>query len=61
MNRQETARVLHIFHTVYRTEITDDIESLWANVFSFEVGPDNRIYLAVAQYQSDIWVMDLEY
>ena len=34
MNRQETARVLHIFHTVYRTEITEDMESLWSNVFA---------------------------
>jgi len=41
--------------------IVNDDESLWANVFSFEVGPDDRIYLAVAEYQSDIWVMDLEY
>jgi len=41
--------------------IVNDDASLWANVFSFEVGPDDRIYLAVAEYQSDIWVMDLEY
>jgi Tol biopolymer transport system component len=41
--------------------IVNDDESLWANVFSFEVGPDDRIYLAVAEYQSDIWVMDLEW
>jgi serine/threonine protein kinase/Tol biopolymer transport system component len=41
--------------------IVNDDPSLWANVFSFEVGPDDGIYLAVAEYQSDIWVMDLEY
>ncbi len=39
----------------------DDDDALWANTFSFEVGPDNRIYLAVAEYESDIWVMDLEW
>ncbi len=41
--------------------IVNDDESLWANVYSFEVGPDARIYLAVAEYQSDIWMMDLEW
>jgi hypothetical protein len=41
--------------------VLNDDEALWANVFSFEVGPDNKIYLAVAEYQSDIWVMDLEW
>ena len=41
--------------------IENDDDALWANVFSFEVGPDNRIYLAVAEYESDIWVMDLEW
>ncbi len=39
----------------------NDDDALWANLFSFEVGPDNRIYLAVAEYESDIWVMDLEW
>ena len=41
--------------------IKNDDDALWANVYSFEVGPDNRIYLAVAEYESDIWVMDLEW
>ena len=30
-------------------------------MFAFEVGPDDRIYLALAEYESDIWVMDLEW
>jgi len=30
--------------------IVNDDESLRANVYSFEVGPDDRIYLAVAEY-----------
>ncbi len=41
--------------------IENDDDALWTNVYSFEVGPDNRIYLAVAEYESDIWVMDLEW
>ena len=41
--------------------IENDDDALWANLYSFEVGPDNRIYLAVAEYESDIWVMDLEW
>ena len=32
---------------------------LWANLFSFEIGPDGMIYLAIGEYESDIWVVDL--
>ena len=33
--------------------------SLWAFPVSLSVGPDGRLYLSVARYESDIWVMDL--
>jgi Tol biopolymer transport system component len=43
-----------------RQVITVDEGSLWMDPLSLSVGSD-RIYLAVLEYQSDIWVMDLEY
>ena len=32
MNRDELAGVLHVLHTVYGTEITEDLELLWWNM-----------------------------
>ncbi len=41
-----------------RVVIENDDESLWALGVSLRVGPD-KIYLSVADYESDIWVMEL--
>ena len=46
---------------VPRLVIENDGESLWAFDPSLSVGPDGRLYLSVARYQSDIWVMDLSW
>jgi len=54
MNRQETAQMLHIFHTAYRTEITADIESLWANVFALHDS-------ATAADAARAWVLSEQY
>ena len=43
-----------------RLVIESDDPSLWFLEFSLTVGPEH-IYLAVGEYESDIWVMDLEY
>jgi len=42
-----------------RQVIVSGEEPLWADPLSLSVGSD-RIYLAVTEFQSDIWVMDLE-
>ena len=43
-----------------RLVLVNDDESLWALDYTLRVGPE-RIYLTVAEYESDIWVMDLEW